>query len=294
MGDLDVAAKILLRLEPEALLGLGLPHLRVQSAVADEVELPVMSRRMDKFLRVEVEGESEPYLVNIEAVANWASDVPKQAFEYWSLARLAVRHDRIATLAVVFKPGERQGEPRNYFSAEALGTRNDFVYGLVCLWTRTAEELLAGPPGLIPLLPFTADASIERIDEAIATLHHAPPSHRAELLGALAVCAANVYPEIRWFARLPKEIVMENTFIRELEARGETRGKQLGEVSGRLAIVTMVLAKKVDAARAQGLHGRLARCPAELLEDVTALLLREDDQTLIVRELDRLLPEGGS
>lgn len=40
---------------------------------------------------------------------------------------------------------------------------------------------------------------------SLATLN-ASLSHRAELLGALAVCAANVYPEIRWFARLPKEI----------------------------------------------------------------------------------------
>lgn len=51
MGDLDVAAKILLQLEPEALLGLGLPNLRVQSAKASEVELPVMARRMESSWR---------------------------------------------------------------------------------------------------------------------------------------------------------------------------------------------------------------------------------------------------
>lgn len=38
---LDVAAKVLLRFEPEALLGLCLPDLQVVSAAADEVELGV-------------------------------------------------------------------------------------------------------------------------------------------------------------------------------------------------------------------------------------------------------------
>lgn len=280
MGDLDVAAKILLQLEPEALLGLGLPHLRVRSAKASEVELPVMTRRMDKFLEVVVEGESEPYLVNVEAVANWASDVPKQAFEYWSLARLAVGHDRIATLAVVFKPGERQGEPRNFFSAAALGTRNDFVFGLVCLWTRTAEELLGGPPGLIPLLPFTADASIERIEEAIATLRNAPPSQRADLLGALAVFAENVYPDIPWLAKLPEEIVMENTFIRDLRTRG------------RVDLLVLQLGELLGQEVSSSLLARLRAAAEPVLEEIALLLMRERDAAALLAHLDRLLPEG--
>lgn len=280
MGDLDVAAKVLLQLEPEALLRLGLPHLRVQSARASEVELPVMARRMDKFLEVFVEGEPEPYLVNVEAVANWSVQVPRQAFEYWSLARIAVGHDRIATVVFVFKPGDRQGEPRNYFSAEALGTRTDFVFGLECLWTRTAEELLAGPTGLLPFVPYAAGATVERVDEAIAALHRPPSSsHRGDLVGALAVFAINAFPQVAWLGKIPKETLMESTFVRDIKALGERN------------VLTRWMTQRLGATTAQALAKRLDRCSSELLERVTALMADEQDSMTLLRELERLLPE---
>ncbi len=310
MGELDIAAKALLRAEPEELLRLAFPHLPVVSATADEVELVALGRRMDKLLRVELDGDADPHHAHMEVEANWATDVPAQTFEYWSLARLAVGHDRLESFVLVLKPGDKQGPPIDHFVVTVRGRQlMIFRFQLLCAWTLSARELLAGPRGLLPLIPFAGDSSPAGVDAALAVLHSVSPTRRrAELLGALVAFAGNVFPDVPWLGKIPREILMESTVYKEILAEGRAlgaaEGRALGAAEGRAlgaaegrALATTEAERGIVATLLQGRLGadyrtRLERSDKGSLSALVQLFARPLDTDTLRREVDRLLPPG--
>jgi hypothetical protein len=75
---------------------------------------------MDKLLRVEVVGETDPVRVHTEVEASWASDVPRRVFDHRALAHATRR--AIVSIVIVLKPGERQGDPVGEYAVTVLGT----------------------------------------------------------------------------------------------------------------------------------------------------------------------------
>lgn len=264
MGELDVAAKVLLRTEPKSLLALALPGVTLCTVRAGEAELPASALAMDKLFRVEVAGQAAPRWQHLEVVANWASHVPRTTFAYWSRAR--ARFPRLRSFVLVLKPGNRQGAPKDAFvvlddDGEELLR---FRFGLLCAWWLDAAELLGGPPGLLPLLPFTRGASPERVVEALRRLGTVRSrARKADLLATTAAFAGNVYPEVAWRDKIPMEILMASSFYQQILAEGEATG----EVKAGRAILLRLLRRRFGATLPRRLlDAHLPDASAELLE----------------------------
>jgi hypothetical protein len=142
MGDLDIAAKALLREDPAPLVRLALGGRAIVSIEADETELQAIERRMDKLFRVTVADGSEPVWLHFEVEAQWGADVPRRTFRYWSLAHQTRPALRSAVL--VLRPGDKQGEPRGAYEVTVLGERV-LSFGFVVLraWDLDPSEILS-------------------------------------------------------------------------------------------------------------------------------------------------------
>lgn len=278
MGELDIAAKVLLRTEPRALIALALPGARVRSVRAEETELPAQALAMDKLFRVRVAGETAPRWQHVEVVANWASHVPKTTFTYWS--RASDRYARLRSFVLVLKPGDRQGTPTDeHVVRDGDEETLRFKFKLFCAWSLDADELLRDDqPGLLPLLPFAGGATPERVEQALRRLHVLRPRpRRAELLATLAAFAGNVYPETLWSARIPMEILMESTFYRQARADG---------ARSNLAVLLRELLKGA----AEVFVGRLELASDAQVEEATRVAARVRDAKALATALDALLP----
>jgi hypothetical protein len=278
VGELDIAAKVLLRTEPRALIALALPGARVRSVRAEETELPAQALAMDKLFRVAVAGETAPRWQHVEVVANWASHVPKTTFTYWS--RASDRYARLRSFVLVLKPGDRQGTPTDeHVVRDGDEETLRFKFKLFCAWNLDADELLRDDqPGLLPLLPFASGATPERVERALRRLHVLRPRpRRAELLATLATFAGNVYPDTHWSARIPMEILMESTFYQQARADG---------ARSNLAIM---LRERLKGA-AEAFVGRLELASDAQLEEATRLATRVRDAKALAAALDALLP----
>jgi len=336
MGELDIAIKVLLQLEPEELARLllrGLPPLR--SIRADEAELPALARRMDKLLLFEPADapEGEEHALALEVAANWATFLPGRVHEVWTMTCAALKHDRVVPCLLLLKRGDKQGEPRNYLDLSVLDRPVlRFQFELVRAWTLDVADLLAGPPALLPLLPYSDGSTIERVEEAIDALMRVDDrSQRADLLGALAVYAGNVYPDVPWIGRIPEELIMESATQKQIAqlfhdkglaegqarglAEGQARGLAEGQAKGLAEGQAKGLAEGQAKGKAKGLAegqanalepilrarvgdtattylGRLGSASQEVVQQVSLLLIRPLDEAGYRRELDRLLPAG--
>ena len=206
MGDLDFVAKILMRAAPQAFVRLCLGNdVTVAECRAADKEIEQRTFVMDKLYELRLVGEPGPLWQHVEVAAQWRSNLPFRMLEYWVFARGRVGGP-ISSLLICLKPGDKQGPPRNACRELSPGTEVTHRYTLVCAWHWTVAELISGDPALIPFAPFAGDASVERIDEAIAAADQVPTrALRAELLGALAVFAENVFKDVNWTARMPKQ-----------------------------------------------------------------------------------------
>ncbi len=176
-----------------------------------------------------------------------------------------------------------------------------FRFQLLCAWTLSARELLAGPRGLLPLIPFAGDSSPAGVDAALAVLHSVSPTRRrAELLGALVAFAGNVFPDVPWLGKIPREILMESTVYKEILAEGRAlgaaEGRALGAAEGR-ALATTEAERGIVATLLQGRLGadyrtRLERSDKGSLSALVQLFARPLDTDTLRREVDRLLPPG--
>lgn len=306
MGELDIAAKLILQAEPRAVLGLALPGRTIRSVQGEDGQLPMRERRMDKVFRLDVEDDAGPRWAHIEVEASWASSVPKETFDYWSRAHQ--RFTPLRSLVLVLKPGDKQGSPRDRYVVEDGGKRTlEFEYDLICAWRDLdAEELVrSGPVGLLPLVPYARGTSEVRIDEAIGRLDAVEPrKHRADLQGALVVFAGNVYPHTRWVGKIPKEILMESTAYDEIlaiamrqaerdvevKARAAERDLEVkARASGQRRLLSLILEARLGGA-ASSFVARLEKATAEQLEEVAVVVGRSPEREAFVAELDRLLP----
>lgn len=282
MGELDIAAKALLREEPEAVVRLALGDVSIRAVAADESELPAQALRLDKLLRVESDDEPEPFWLHVEVQAAWAADVPRRVFEYWSLAHRL--HDRVGSFLLCLKPGDKQGQPRGDYVVAFRGrTVQRFEFDVLCAWELEAAELLVrGVPGLLPLVPFAGHATPALVDEAMQALAAVEPRRRrAELQAALAAFAGNVYPDTRWLARIPREILMESTVYQEIKAEGRVEGQR--------ELIAHLLTKRLGSGAEQFVQ-RLPLCTEAALARVAEIVASVSTDADLVTALDGLLP----
>lgn len=283
MGELDIAAKALLREEPGALVRLALPGRAIKAIEPDETEFQALERRMDKLLRLELADEAEPVWLHVEVEAVWGADVPRRVHGYWSLAHET--RPALRSLVLVLRPGERQGEPRGDYVASFLGRPVlSFEFEVVCAWKLKASELLARrEPGLLPLVPFAEGASVERVEEAFNVL--AKDRRSGDLQVVLAAFSSQVFPGVPWSAKISKEILMESTLFKELRAEIEVEARR--GVVGRQLRAKLGKNKRTDA-----LVAGLPRCTGAALEKIELLLVSSKKKADLLAAIEKLVPKA--
>jgi hypothetical protein len=204
VNELDLTAKVLMRDAPLAFARLALGR-GVRSAIAEDVEVPALERRVDKVLRV----------------------------------RLAGGEDRVESVVLCLKPGSKQGEPVGRYEERGRLCALSFTFPVVCVWKLDARELRALGPAFLPFVPFTRGATPDAIDHTFEELSRVEPAERREdYQGALVVFAGNAFPETDWWERIPQELVMEkNATMRGFERRAhvDMLGQALRARFGRVA-----------------------------------------------------------
>lgn len=98
----------------------------------------------------------------MELLAGAKADAGRRVHGYWT--ELHPGHSPLLSLLVVLKRGRKQGRPRGEYRVAGPGPLSEvlrFRYRVVCAWDHAADELLAGPAGLLPLIPFTRCATPE-------------------------------------------------------------------------------------------------------------------------------------
>lgn len=286
MGELDVAAKVILQVAPVDLAGLALPGAQVLGARPLDTTLPALALTMDKLFRVELEGAAEPHMLHIEVAANWSSRVPRQAFEYWSLAHRAC--DDLASVVICLKPGQKQGAPRGLYERVVRGRRTvRFEFDVIRVWELRVDDVLdGGKLGLLPFIPFMAGATTDHVEHAMSTLASVEPAQRrGDLQGALAAFANNIFPDVDWAARIPEELLMALSIYERIHQRIQERC----EVTGQRKLLTVQLQERLGN-QAPTLVARLELAPVDVLTQAAKLLAGRHTDEALLKALDDVLP----
>jgi hypothetical protein len=281
MGPLDSAAKAILREVPQDLASLApvLAGKKIRNARADDTVLPAFSLTTDKILLLEVEGEDEDLSLHVEVEANWSAKVPRRAFRYWSLAHRA--NDNLWSLVICLEPGNKQGEPKDYYERTVGGRRAvRFEFDVVKVWELKADDLLRdAKPGLLPLVPYAGGTSKVHVEKAMDSLARIEPEdRRGELQAALVAFAGNVFPDVAWGARMPEELLMGSTIY------------QRGEVSGQRKTLTRWIRKRFPG-EADSLVARLELADEPGLDHVADLLAERLSDDELLGKLEQILPK---
>ncbi len=96
--------------------------------------------------------------------------------------------------------------------------------------------------------------------------------------------AGNVFKDVDWSARMPKELLMENTIYK----RGEAAGVQKGTLIGERRMVALLLEAKLELDAATFLS-RLDGCTETQLETLARLLVKDQPREDLLAALGRLL-----
>ncbi len=313
MGELDIATKVLLREDPGAYARLLLDRAGLEASTlvgvrAEETVYAASERRLDKVLRVELAppGRCEPIWLHLEIEAVWRSDVPRRVHRYWSVASEALEGAELSSFLILLKRDSRQrDDPRGSFvRATTGGTTLAFGFVVIRAWADLdASELLRqGATGLLPLLPYTFGATERRVDEAMTTLAVTRPlARRAELQGALAIFAGDVFPHEDWIARIPKEVLMKSTTLDRLremgraegraegKAEGKAEGQAEGQAKGQAKVLAALIAKRLGPEVGADWVRRLAGADDALFDRLIMLLATARDDDALAAGLDELV-----
>jgi hypothetical protein len=283
MDELDLAAKALMRVAPAAFARLALgAGARIRTAAAVNVELPALGRRVDTLLRVQLEGERRRVLAHVEVAASWRSNLPRRVYEYATLLRRA--GDRVESVVVCLKPGRKQGRPVGCYLERGRTNTTRFTFPVVCLWRVRARDLRAMGRAFLPFVPYASDATVALVERTMRALDSvAPIERRADLQAALAVFAGNVFVAIDWRTRIPREVLVQNTFIKAVKQEGAHEGRQR-LLASQLRIRLGPAARKYVK--------RLADASPRTLATVARLLVTTESAPELITKLDRLLPDA--
>lgn len=276
MGELDFAAKVVLREDPGPLLSLACPGLVLTPLRLAPTEQVRAHRLMDSLVEVDVEGLGRGF-VHVE-FAGWKADVPDRGFEYYSLARAG--HLPLLPVVVCMKPGDRQATPPDVVEiTDRFGPHEvmRFRHLVLRLWEVSAATLLA-TPGLAPLVPLAAGATEATVEAALRVLGSVEPgARRVELEVALSMFAGNVFPARDWLGRIPMELLMTSTTYQQIQLRGKRD------------LLGSLLKARLGAA-AELLVARLSRATEDVVERAGALFATTRSDEELVAALDAVLP----
>jgi hypothetical protein len=266
MGDADITLRHVARRRPADLALAFVPEGRQVEVVGwIDTQVTTIERRLDKALRLRVDGE--PRVLHVEFCFSLRDDVPDRIFEYLGFLFTALRRETpaepvppIESVAVVLS-GRRRRLPATAERRTAWPERrfSGARFRVEAVYQRTVAELRArGSVLWLVFAPLARDATAASMREVIAEIHAgaATDEERIELYTAFLVMAT-VDP---WRHNLEKELVMmvkeeeeyEGAVRRafaawfvEAEEKAKEKGQQLGREEAIAEILGRLFARRV-------------------------------------------------
>lgn len=243
MGVMDQGFKAWLDMSKEALLTwvLGAPVTFLGKFPGELAPAPQLLP--DSFQRISVAGEE--CLANIEVQTTIDRTMGRRLYEYGS------RADTDSGLAVysvvlwLFKDPQGHRPPKSPYQRVINGqVRAWWVFDNIELYELPPDAIMnAGVVSLLPLLPFTKNATLEQIEAAMQRVKDEAPAEQARpLAGLLGIFTSRFFDEQRAVALLERlfmstEIMEEfplfRTWMAQATAKGEAIGRAEGEAEGK-------------------------------------------------------------
>jgi hypothetical protein len=277
MGVMDQGMKAWIDLCKEALLPWLVGEPVEYLGMYPKEIAPARQLLPDDFYRVRVARQEG--LINIEAQTDRDDEMPRRLYEYGSRATTdsGLPVFSVALWLLKDKHGHRPKKPpyKIYFGKRLVATW-EFVN--IELYELTASAIMdLGQVGLLPIVPFTRDARIEVLDQAMQRVKEASQGEQAESLGALlSIFASRFHGKdvaLELFRRhfmstkIMEEFPLFRDMMAEAEAKGEAKGLAKGEAEGR--------AKGEAEGRARGEAEGERRIIQQVLESRFGLLPQE-------------------
>lgn len=265
MGDADITLRHIARRRPEELARAFVPEGHVETLGWVDTQVTKLERRMDKALRLRVDGE--PRVLHVEFCFALRRDVPDRVFEYLGFLFAALRVEApseavppIESVAVVLSGRGRRlprvGKRRTAWPGRPFsGThfRIDAVY------QRTVAELRArGSVLWLVFTPLARDATVAALREVVAAIDAgaADEEERADLYTAFLVMATidpwghNLHEELVMMVEDKEEGLLRRTpiigeMIIEAEQKAELRGQKLGREEAIAELLGRLFARRV-------------------------------------------------
>lgn len=247
-----------------------------------EVELAADPLMADKVFRLD---PPETGILHIEPQASWDGKFPERLHAYNAALDLKYGHP-VYTVAVLLRPEANSSSlTGELVRVRKSGRRYDaFEYAVVRVWELSADELLAGGIGTLPLALLTNDARgrlgelVDRLDARLDAPHVAPTRRERILIDSYILCGLR-YTKLEietafTRARGMKESVTYQGILRDGREEGMKIGLEKGREEGTL------IARRNDVLRI--LKARFGSVPGELEAKVNASLDAAALETAVV------------
>jgi predicted transposase YdaD len=273
VGDMDQGIKRLIQTYPQDVLALVLPGATYEGPCAIDVATEPQLV-LDTLLQIHYQGVE--CAVDIEAESYPRPDMGRRLFDYAARARIVTGLPVISVVLWLNAGGPPPPSPYELRVGDLLlGTWRFFgieVYRLPAI-----ELFNRGLVGLLPLVPFTADASdvgaIERAADLIK--NRTAGAELQELEALLTVFAARTIgvdtaESIIGRLFMSTEILETSPLYQELLARGRAKGREEGIALGLREAVLSVLRGRFGEPASE-LVEALARASTTDLQEIVAL-----------------------
>lgn len=263
-----------------------------------DADISSFTAAADKVIRVE---GPKPYIAHMELQAGADTELDRRVLLYNVL--LGWRHKLpVRSVVVLLRPAAAAAGVSGGFTDVAnSGSRLEFRYKLIRIWEQSAESLLAGGLGILPLAPLGAvkpdevPAILEGIEDRLA--REAPDDYQ-ELEVATYILMGLRYPRemithLLNRARHMKESVTYQLIFEEGEAHGEARGEAigrargeaLGQARGEQNLLLRIATKKLGPPAPHHLAAIRAISEIERLESLGDRLLEVDSWDALLADL---------
>jgi len=261
--DMDQGIKRLIQTHPADVLALTLPGADYLGTLPVDVAAePQLA--LDTLLRVRYKGVE--CAVDLEAEARARPDMGRRLFEYGARATIVTGLPVISVVLWLEPGGAPPPAPFELRAADRLIAH--WHFSGIEVYKLPAEQLIGpGLPGLLPLVPFTADGgdldTVERAAELVQ--ERAPVGEVGELANLLILFAgrrldAAVLRVLAGRLHVSYELIRESSVYRDLSAadiaRGKAEGIEQGKAEGQ--------SETAREAALLALRGRFGTLPEEI------------------------------
>jgi hypothetical protein len=264
----DIATKQIIDADPAA----WLKFLKLPCGSAEVLNVDLSTSMEPDRL---IQAHDPLYVQNTEIFSTYKADWVERMLPYHFGARYRFKQ-RVKSTAVLLRP-EADGP---LMTGRIQDEDFYFQFQVVRLWEVPLEDILSGPPSLLPLavvsrvneddLPSLLGEIRERTQAQGTGLMDAAYSITTTLLG-LTYEAGRVKELVRGVWNMP-EWVLDSSIVKEAMAEGEARGKAEGKAEGKEEIIEILLKQRFSTLPA-GTTARLDALTTDQMNDLAAALL---------------------